>query len=256
MFDESQIHVINGKRVLVALVNAQPLTGTILTNVVTFVRQELAAGGFQILLLVAGDSVYGFFKAEGKEREQGVETRIVEYAQMLTNHGTALYKGKNRTGVEAMLRMAIKPDESFDDNLGLAPDVFDQAPSLGIFGDQVIGEPKEPEGEEKQDTEQEVEGEKKSDEAKGGVKEENVPVKIETMEVKKADPVEVAKKRLEDFVGENGREYLTFDPICCFVTDTQSSDLTISGPSRYFADFIALAIGARKNFKNGALETM
>ena len=157
MFDESQVHLINGKRVLVALVNAQPLTCTILTNVVTFVRQELATGGFQVLLLVAGDSIYGFFRAEGKEREQGVENRIIEYAKMLTNHGTALYKGKNRSGVEAMLRMAIKPEADLDGITNLPPQIFDQAPSLNVFEDVVIGAPKETDDGKKQETEQQGE---------------------------------------------------------------------------------------------------
>ena len=47
-------------------------------------------------------------------------------------------------------------------------------------------------------------------------------------------------------IGPNGEVYLRYDPLCAYVTDATSSDLTISGPSRYFSDFLALALEARR----------
>ena len=58
-------------------------------------------------------------------------------------------------------------------------------------------------------------------------------------------------------IGPFGVEYLTFDPIALLVTDTKSSDLTITNPCRYIADFIALALGVpAQGVRHGALSAL
>ena len=73
------------------------------------------------------------------------------------------------------------------------------------------------------------------------------PVPDEVMEPAPAE-LDVSPDRLDELgVGPSSKACLRFDPLAILVSDTTASDLTIAVPSRFFADFIALALGARRN---------
>lgn len=71
-----------GQKVLIAMVNAQPISGGTVSALLAYAAKHFKSKGLDALLAIAGDSLYGLYPQSAEEAAAAQDTRAKELADM------------------------------------------------------------------------------------------------------------------------------------------------------------------------------